>query len=111
MNGDETVALPWVVTLGFLRLVTHPKVFDPPIAVDFALEVIRGWFAYPAVQPIEPGGAHFRHVSALLQQAQVGANLVNDAHIAAIAIEQRAVLHSHNQDFLRFDGLRVHDPL
>jgi toxin-antitoxin system PIN domain toxin len=111
LNGEETIALPWAVTLAFVRLTTHPRVADPPIPIERVLGIVKKWFTYPAVQPIEPGTSHLRHVSELLMQVQVGAKLVSDAHLAAIAIEHRAVLHTHDRDFERFSGLRLHDPL
>jgi predicted nucleic acid-binding protein len=38
-------------------------------------------------------------------------NLISDAWIAAIAIEQGATLVSADRDFRRFPGLRIEDPL
>ena len=111
VNGEETVAVPWMVAIGFLRLMTNPRVSDHPLEVNRAVGIVRRWFAYPAVQPIEPGPQHLRHLSDLLTQVNVGAKLVDDAHLAAITIEHRAVLHTHDQDFERFSGLRLHDPL
>ena len=109
--GDETIAIPWMVTLGFLRLMTNPRLSDQPLELERAVGIVRRWFVHPAVQPVEPGTGHLRHLSELLLQVNVGAKLVNDAHLAAIAIEQRAVLHTHDRDFERFSGLRIHDPL
>ena len=111
VNGEETVAIPWMVSLAFLRLTTHPRIFDPAIPIDRALDTVKEWFDYRAVQPIEPGALHLRYLADLLMQVNVGAKLVNDAHLAAIAIEHRAVLHTHDHDFERFSGLRTHDPL
>ena len=46
-----------------------------------------------------------------LEAVCVGGKLVADAHIAAIAMEYEAEVHSHDSDFGRFPGLRWHDPL
>jgi predicted nucleic acid-binding protein len=40
-----------------------------------------------------------------------GGNLVSDAHLAALAVEHGATLHSTDRDFSRFDGLRWENPL
>src|SRR5579862_4995007 len=101
LGGEETIALPWAVTLAFMRLTTNPRVADPPLPIERVLDIVKNWFTYPAVQPIEPGMGHLRYVSELLSQVNVGAKLVNDAHLAAIAIEHRAVLHTHDRDFER----------
>jgi predicted nucleic acid-binding protein len=38
-------------------------------------------------------------------------NLTTDAHLAALAIEHQAELHSTDADFSRFPGLRWTNPL
>ena len=47
-----------------------------------------------------------RRKIANLDAAGVGANLVADAHLAALAIEYQAEVHSNDSDFSRFPGLR-----
>ena len=46
-----------------------------------------------------------------LVAAGVGANLVTDAHIATLAMEYQAEVHSNDSDFGRFPGLRWRNPL
>ena len=38
-------------------------------------------------------------------------NLATDAHIAALAMEYQAEVHSNDADFARFPGLRWRNPL
>jgi predicted nucleic acid-binding protein len=38
-------------------------------------------------------------------------NLTTDAQIAAITLQEKAVVHSNDTDFLRFPGIRWHNPL
>lgn len=111
LNGSEMVGIPWLVSTGFIRLTTHPKVFSTPLSVDSATEIVSTWYVQPNVRALEPGSRHLTLLSSLLHQVQVGGKLVSDAHLAAIAIEHRAVLHSHDRDFERFSGLQLHDPL
>lgn len=47
----------------------------------------------------------------LLENTGVGGNLTTDAQIAAMVLQEKAVLHSNDTDFLRFPGLRWHNPL
>ena len=61
--------------------------------------------------PINPGSQHLSHVRRLLEAVGVGGKLVPDAHLAAIAIEYQAELHSNDADFARFPGLRWRNPL
>jgi predicted nucleic acid-binding protein len=50
-------------------------------------------------------------LSQLLRQARVAANLTTDVHLAALAIEYGAYIHSSDSDFRRFAGLRFENPL
>jgi predicted nucleic acid-binding protein len=42
----------------------------------------------------------------LLAPTGVAGNLVNDAHLAALAVEHRAEIVSYDNDFSRFPGVR-----
>ena len=61
--------------------------------------------------PLNPGTQHLAILRRLLVEAGVGGNLVSDAHIAALAIEHQAEVHSNDGDFARFSGLRWRNPL
>ena len=111
VNGTERVGIPWLVASGFVRLMTHPRALASPIAPAHAVAHLRSWFRYPHVTPINPGPEHLTHLERALNAAGVGADLVTDAHIAALAIEYQAELHSNDGDFARFTGLRWRNPL
>jgi uncharacterized protein len=111
LSDSETVGLPWLVLVAFLRLTTHPRIFETPLHTSAALDLVNGWMAQPCAQAIEPGERHWLVLSQLLRQSGTAGNLTNDAHLAAIAIERNAVLHSADNDFRRFTGLRFHNPL
>ncbi len=111
MNGTERVGVPWIVATGFVRLMTHPSALEFPVSPTDAVGHVREWFQYAHVTPINPGPDHLTHLRQCLGAAGVGANLVTDAHIAALAIEYQAVVHSNDSDFGRFPGLRRRNPL
>ena len=111
INGAERVGLPWMVSTGFVRLMTHPRVLRSPVSPVDAIAHVRDWFRYAHVSPINPGSEHLTHVQRNLEAAGVGANLVTDAHIAALAMEYQAEVHSNDSDFSRFPGLRWRNPL
>lgn len=106
LSGDETVALPWVVVLGFLRLSTSARVFTTPLEPDQAVQVVDGWLASPTVELLDPGSAHWSLLRELLLDAGTAGNLTTDAHLAALAIERGAELCSTDTDFARFPKLR-----
>ena len=111
VNGSERIGIPWVVTMAFLRLLTSRGMLATPIDPSQAVDWVTSWFEHPHVAPINPGSQHIGHMRRLLQAVGVGGNLAMDAHIAAIAIEYQAELHSNDADFARFPGLRWRNPL
>lgn len=60
---------------------------------------------------VHPGDRHAALVRQLLRPLGIAANLVTDAHLAALAIEHGAELNSCDADFSRFSGLRWVNPL
>lgn len=111
MSGREPVGIPWAVVLGFIRLVTHPAVFEAPLPVRTAMERVRQWFAREQVFTLDPGPRHLRILGELFEATGVAASLTTDTHLAALAIEHQCELHSNDTDFGRFPGLRWHNPL
>ncbi len=106
-DRKEQVGLPWAVHLGFLRLVTSPKVFPRPLSVDDACAWLDHLRRHPAVAALNPGTAHAGILRHLLLAAGTGGNLTTDAHIAALALEHDAVVVTGDRDFQRFPGLRT----
>lgn len=111
LSGSEPVGLCPVVVFGFLRLATHPKVFDRPMKAAEATARIRSWIERPNVRTLYPGSKHFDAVCVLLEAAGTAGNLVTDAQIAALALEYGAEIHSADTDFARFKGLVWKNPL
>ena len=97
--------------LAFLRLSTHSQVFARPLSLDRAFAVVGGWLDQPCVVIVHPGDRHATLMRLLLRPFGTAGNLVNDAHLAALAIEHGAELHSCDSDFSRFSGLRWINPL
>lgn len=111
LSGHESVGLAWIVVLAFLRITTHPRVFDRPLAAEQALDYVEGWLSQPYVRPVTPGEKHWLILSRLLRASGSAGNLTSDAHLAAISIEQGGVIHSADHDFRRFDGLEYVNPM
>ncbi|MCY3647040.1 MAG: type II toxin-antitoxin system VapC family toxin [Chloroflexi bacterium] len=111
LNGREQVGLPWSVTTGFIRLTAGTHVMREPAPPELALETVEEWFRLPHVSQLNPGPEHLTLLRRALAAAGVGGNLVNDAHVAALAMEYQAEVHSNDADFSRFPGLRWRNPL
>lgn len=105
LNGRETVAIPWVCALAFVRLTTSARIYPHPLDPDDALDILGGWMTQPAAVSLEPAAGHVARMRALLSATGTGGNLVTDAHLAALALEHRATVVTFDTDFGRFPGL------
>lgn len=111
LSGDEPVALPWIVLLGFLRITTTARILPRPLTVEQALGVVDSWIAQPVVVLLGPGAEHWPILRALLEAAGAAGNLTTDAHLATLAIESGGELCSSDTDFARFPRLHWTNPL
>ena len=111
LNGDEQLLLPGVSVFGFVRIATNPRVFEKPLRVGDALDVVESWLAQPHVHFLVPGPRHVEIAFRLLRDLGAARNLTTDVQLAAHAIENQAVLCSNDSDFARFQGLRWENPL
>lgn len=111
INGAARVGLPWVSLLAFLRLVTNPRVFERPEPMADAWAQVRAWLGCETVWVPQPTDRHIDLLSELIALPGVQANLVPDAHLAALALEHGLTLCSTDGDFARFPHLRWLNPL
>ena len=111
LSGTDTVGIPWVSALAFLRICTNPRIFSNPLSPEAAIAYIDEWLGQPLVQLVAPGAEHWAILRNLLLQTGMAANLTIDAHIAALALEQGYGIYSADNDFRRFPGLKHINPL
>lgn len=110
LTGQDTVAFAWVALLAFVRLCTKEGLFPSPLTMDEAMDRVDAWLAAGPAVVVEPTADHSRVVRGLLRGVGVGGNLVNDAHLAALALEHRCTIVSFDHDFDRFTGVRREAP-
>ena len=111
LSGTGPIGLPWPSLLGFLRIVTNPRVFERPEPVAAAWRQVAAWLDSDVAWIPQPTERHREILGALLATAGVQGNLVPDAHLAALAIEHGLMLYSTDGDFARFPNLRWENPL
>jgi uncharacterized protein len=110
LDGSEAVGFAWIVLLAFLRLSTRGDLFRNPLTPAEALGVVGAWLAAPAAVVVHPSPRHLAVLAGLLGPFGTAANLVNDAHLAALAVEHDAGVMSFDRDFGRFPGIRWQEP-
>ena len=111
VNGSESYGLSELVLSGFVRVVTHPKVFTQPSPLADALEFTEQLRGRPNCVPVTPGRRHWEIFRQLCAEAGAKGNLVPDAYLAAMAIEAGCEWVTTDRDFSRFKGLRWRHPL
>ena len=111
LNESARVGIPWQTTLGFLRVVSNPRIFGRPSSLEAAWSQVQSWLECPRVWIPSPGPGTKTILGRMLQHARGGANLIPDAALAALAIEHGLTLCSNDGDFARFPGLKWIDPL
>jgi uncharacterized protein len=87
INSREPFAVPDLVLNGFLRFVTHPKIFNPPSDLNLALRFVQTIRESTGHVAIAPGLGHWPIFTKLVRESRCRGNLIPDAFMAAIAIE------------------------
>lgn len=106
LSLGATVGFAWIALLAFVRLSTKSGIFSAPLSTSGALDRVEAWLGAPSAQVVEPTARHPALLREFLGTAGVGGNLVNDAHLAALAVEHRGSVVSYDSDFGRFPGVR-----
>lgn len=110
-RANEPLGLIPVVSSGFLRIVTHPRIFKEPTPLAQALAFIETLRGSPTTIPVIPGERHWDLFTGLCERVGAAGNIVPDAFLAALAIEQGATWITADRGFARFPGLRWQHPL
>lgn len=95
----------------FIRIATNPRVFEHPLSLEQALARIQSWLDQPCTRVVRPTERHWTIFKQMLMDGQAVANLVTDAHLAALAIEHGCQMVSTDADFARFPMLKWSNPL
>lgn len=111
LDGSEPVALADFVLSGFLRIVTHPRIFHPVTPLNCAVDFVEAVKAASTSVRLRPSERHWSVFLDLCAQAGARGNAIPDAYLAALAIEQGCTLYTADHGFARYPGLRWFHPL
>ena len=111
INGPEAYGVSDQVLSGFVRVATHPRVFDPPSPLEQVLDFVERIRSQPNAASLAPGPRHWGLFVELCRNCEARGSLVPDAWLAALAIESGSEWITTDRDFSRFKGLRWRHPL
>ncbi len=111
VRADAAFAVFDVVLSGFVRVVTHPRVFKTPTPLDAALDFTDVVRTRPNAVVVQPGPRHWSVFERLCRESRARGNLIADAYLAALAIESGCEWVTTDRDYARFDGLKLLNPL
>ncbi len=111
VGSDQAFGVSELVLAGFLRIVTHPGIFDPPSSFEVAQRFTEELRGQPNCVLIEPGARHWDIFVRLCRAVNAKGNLVPDAYFAALAIETGSEWITTDRDYSRFPGLTWRHPL
>ena len=111
LDSPAGCAVSDLVLSGCLRVLTHPRVFDPPTPLVRAIEYVTMLRDHPRLTVLTPGPRHWEFFLDLCRRAEARGNLVSDAYHAALAIETGSEWITTDRDYTRFPSLRWRHPL
>lgn len=109
--GSEIVCFAWITLMAYLRVSTHPRIFEKPLSPDTATANIEALLALPHSRILseeEGFWTHYRHV---IRSLPVRGNLVPDAQLVAVLRQHGVrILYTNDADFKKFDAIEQRDP-
>jgi toxin-antitoxin system PIN domain toxin len=111
-SGHEVFCLAWLTLMSYVRMATHPAIFERPLSHDEAIRNVDALIAARTCRVIGEEDGYWDFYRRITSDVPTRGNLVPDAHLAAVLVQHGVVrLYTHDRDFRKFSSLRVIDPL
>lgn len=111
VDGADELALVDAVLTGFVRVVTHPRIFAEPATTGEALAFVEALRGAARARTVTANDATWTRFADLARvDEQLRGNLVPDAFIAAMAGSHGCRVATADRGFARYDGTDWFDP-
>ena len=107
VSGRDQVGISELVLSGVLRILTHPRIFNPPTPTEAANAFVDALLAQPTSIMLRPGNGHWRIFRGMLSAMHLRGNRIPDAYHAALALEHGCEWVTLDRGFSAFRGLRL----
>jgi len=111
LNSNQFVGIPWIVYLGFLRIMSGRNIILNPYSQKELITITNSWFEISSVRLLEASEETRSLLEELILKHSLSGSIISDAVIAALSIEHKATLCSNDTDFLRFEQIKLVNPL
>ena len=111
MDSGESFGISDLALCGFVRIVTHPRIYPDPTIVQGALAYAKQLREHDSCVLVSPGVRHWQIFDDLCQSSGAKGSMITDAYFAALAIESGAEWITADRDYARFPSLRWRHPL
>lgn len=109
--GPDLAYLFWPTIMAYLRIATHPAVFDRPLSAREANENVEMLLSRPHVRAPGEQPEFWRRYRSVAADAAPTGNLVPDTHLVALMLDNEVrTIWTHDRDYRRFKGIEVRDP-
>ncbi len=110
-SGSELAYVFWPTVMAYLRIATHAAIFEKPLPPADALANVERLLALPHVQTAGEQDRFWESYRRVTREAEARGNLVPDAHIAALMVDNGVrTIWTHDRDFRRFADIEARDP-
>ncbi len=109
--GPDIVYLFWPVAMAYLRIATHPGIFEHPLDPEVTRSNLAALLGRAHVRCPGESDGFWRVYEETVGSDVIRGNLVADAHIVALMRQHGVgVIWTADRDFRRFSGVTAPDP-
>ena len=111
-HGSAIWAVPWPCVHEFIAIVTHPRIFHPPTALETAFAAVDAWGAAGNLEFLAESAGYLEKLRALARAARLKGPRIHDARVAALCLHHGVdELWTADRDFSPFPALKTRNPL
>jgi toxin-antitoxin system PIN domain toxin len=110
-GGPDLVHLFWPTIMSYLRIATHPSIFDRPLSFREATDNVTDLLERAHIRTTGERHGFWNTYRDIGEDLAPTGNLVPDAHLVALMLENGVrSIWTRDRDFRKFRGIETRDP-